>query len=480
MPQPPADTTNAGPASRQFPLRSSDGALVVATAVLGVWLNLFTITSTNIALPSIAADLDASGMWQRWILNAYLVGLSAPLLVAGALADRYGRRRLFDIGALVFAFGSLGAVLAPSTGLLVAARAVQGLGGAVITPAGLALIESCIASDERSKAIGVYTGLIGVASASGPVLGGVLSQTLSWRLVFAVPVAIAVAALLVSRRIPETWDPDGRDQPLDLVGAGLLLVVLGGISYSFIAGPERGWTSPSVATVAAASAAAMALLAVREHRHPHPMIPVELFRVRAFSVAASETVLAYAALGVTMFLVSVHLQVTGGWSPIAAGLALLPVTAMMILGSPVAGRLLDSVGPRIPLTLGPLAMAAGVLLFARLPADPDWLTDVAPAALAFGAGLAATVSPITTTAVDTVSERHAGAASGVSNTAARLAEAISIAVVPTLAGLTGRDLNVGARLAEGFPTAMHLAAGLLVAAASLAAAGLRRHDLDRR
>lgn len=479
---PPETATPArasdGPASRDFALRSRRGVLVVATAVLGVWLNLYTITSVNVALPSIAEDLGASGMWQRWILNAYLVALSAPLLVAGTLADRFGRRRLFGIGAGIFALGSLGAALAPTTGVLVAARAVQGVGGAVVTPGGLAIVEAGIRAGERSRAIGAYTGLIGIASASGPVLGGVLSQTSSWRWVFVVPVGIAVAAVAVSRRIPETWDPDGRDRRLDLVGAGLLLLASAGASYSTIAGPERGWTAPPIVVVGAAALAAVVALALWERHHPNPMIPVALFRVRAFSVATSATVLVYAGLGVTMFLVSVFLQVAGGWSPIATGVALLPVTAMMILGSPVAGRALGSVGPRIPLTLGPLAMAGGILLFARLGEDPGWLVDVAPAALLFGVGLAATVSPISTTAVDTVSEHHAGAASGVSNTAARLAEAVSIALVPTLAGLAGEDLNVGERLAAGFPTAMHLAAALVALGAATAAVGLRRHDLD--
>jgi EmrB/QacA subfamily drug resistance transporter len=474
-PEPEGPDTDRGAVA----LRSGTGAAVVATAVLGSALWLYMVTSVNVAIPTIAGDLGAGGAGQRWIVNAFLVALAAPLLAAGALGDRYGRRRVFRWGVVVFGMGSMASALAPTTGTLIAARVVQGVGGAAVTPGSLSLIEGTLRSQDRSRAIGLWAGLLGVPAAAGPLLGGVASQTVGWRLVFAVPVGLAAVTLWVSRRVPESDDPDARHRPLDAVGAGLLVAALAGLSFVFIDGPERGWGDPVTVGLAVATVAAGSALVGWERRSPAPMVPVGLFRVRPFSVANAQTVAAYAGLGVAMLLVSVHLQVAGGWSPIGAGVALLPITVVMVIGSPLAGGLLDSTGPRWPLAAGPALMAVGVVLFARLGPDPTWAVDVLPASAVFGLGLAATVSPVTTTAIDSVSPARAGAASGVSNTSARMGEALGVAIIPTLGGLTGDALSDADGLLDGFPRALYVAAAVLVLAAVAGGAGLRTDDLAR-
>ena len=438
---------------------TTPGRWVLAIAVLGSGIVFLDGTVVNVALPRIGEDLDAETSSLQWILNGYMLTLASLILLGGSLGDRYGRRRIFVFGIAWFTVASLLCAVAPSSEALIAARLLQGVGGALLTPGSLAMIESSFRPADRARAIGAWSGLGGVATALGPLLGGWLVEAVSWRAIFLINVPIGIfVALMATRHVPETRDDDAPER-LDGLGALLAAVGLGGVTYALIQGPDDGM---SAAIVVAAVAGVLALVAflLQERRSPHPMMPIGLFRSRQFSAANAVTFVVYAALSGVFFLLVAFLQIAAGYSPIAAGAASLPVTALMLLFSARSGALAQRIGPRIPLTLGPLIIAAGMVMMAQIDPDGSYVTSVLPAVLVFGAGLTLVVAPVTATVLAAADSRHSGIASGVNNAVSRVGGLLAVAVLPLIAGLTGDSFYDPVAMTDGFHTAMYVAAGL--------------------
>jgi EmrB/QacA subfamily drug resistance transporter len=427
-------------------------------------------TIVNVALPSIGADLDAGLAGLQWILNGYLVTLTALLLLGGSLGDRFGRRRVFDLGVVVFAVASVLCGLAPSTPVLVGARALQGVGGAMLVPGSLALLTATMHPDHRARAVGAWSGLTGVASAIGPFVGGWLVDAASWRWAFLLNVPIGLAVLWAARAVPDTTD--GRaGRHLDLAGAGCAAAGLGLLTAGLI-GAGEGWTPATVAATVAGGGLLVAFVAL-EARATEPMLPLSLFADRQFTGANLVTLAVYAGLGVAFFLVVVNLQVALGYSALEAGVALLPVTVLMLLLSARFGALAQRIGARLPMTVGPILVAAGLLGLTQVGATDRYVTAVLPGAVVFGLGLAVTVAPLTATVMASVEEEHLGVGSATNNAVARLAGLLAVAVLPTVAGV---ELVAGGPSGSipGYRTAMAASAVLCLAGAAIAFATIRR------
>ena len=432
---------------------------MLAIAVLGSGIAFLDGTVVNVALPSIGDDFGAETSSLQWILNGYLLTLASLILLGGSLGDRYGRRRIFVIGVAWFTAASLLCAIAPSANALIAARLLQGVGGALLTPGSLAMIEASFRPGDRARAIGAWSGLGGVATALGPLLGGYLVEAVSWRAIFLINIPIGLfVAVMATRHVPETRDPNAPAK-LDAAGATLAAIGLGGTTYALIEAPGKGMTAPIVVAAVAGVLALVAFLIV-ESRSSHPMMPLGLFHSRQFSAANLVTFVVYGALGGVFFLLVAFLQISAGYSPVAAGAASLPVTLLMLLLSARSGALAQRIGARIPLTLGPLVIAAGMLLMARIPPDADYLTSVFPAVVVFGLGLTLVVAPVTATVLAAADSRHSGIASGINNAVSRVAGLLAVAVLPLAAGLTGDSFYDPAAMTSGFHTAMHITAAL--------------------
>jgi EmrB/QacA subfamily drug resistance transporter len=434
----------------------------VAATVLGSGMAFLDGTVVNVALPAISDDLDTSVSGLQWIVNSYLVTLSALLLLGGTLGDRYGHRIVFVAGAAVFTVASVLCGLAPTSGFLIAARALQGVGGALLVPGSLAIIAATFHPDDRGVAIGAWSGLAGVASSIGPFLGGWLIDAVSWRLVFLINIPLAAATIWISiRHVPETRS--SRHAPLDIPGAALITLSLAGISYAAI-DHGRG------AAVAAAVVGAITLVAflVVEHRSDHPMLPLGLFRSPQFTGTNLTTLAVYAGLGGAMFLVVLRLQVTLDYSALAAGASLVPFTIIMLLLSPFAGQLGQRIGARIPLTVGPLIAAAGLFVLSGLGAGDSYVGDVLPGVVVLGIGMAVTVAPLTAAVLGSVSDDMAGVASGVNNAVARFAGMLAVAALPGLAGIAAGG-SIADSIDAGYDTAMVIAAVTTAAGGMIAA-----------
>ncbi|MGH3412903.1 MAG: MFS transporter [Marmoricola sp.] len=449
---------------------------MLAATVLGSAAGFLDATVVNVALPDIGRDLDAGVAGLQWVVSGYTLTLGSVLLLGGALGDRYGRRRVFLVGIAWFVVASVLCAAAPSSGLLVGARLLQGVGAALLTPGSLALIQASFPRAERSRAIGLWSALSGVGAALGPVVGGYLVEAISWRAVFLLNVPIGVLVVLAAlRHVPESHDPTVSGRP-DLPGSGLVLVGLGGLSFALIEGPG-GQIGPGVAAAAVASGL-VALLAfvMVERRRTHPMLPLAVFSSRTFTGANLVTFAVYAALAGVQFLLVIHLQTTLGYSPLAAGAATLPVTVIMLLLSSRSGLLAQRRGPRLQLVAGPFVLAIGTLLTARIGPGDSYAGTVLPAVIVFGLGLATLVAPVTSTALAAVDERHAGVASGVNNAVSRVAGLAAVAGLPVAAGISGADFSDPVAMQHGFPIAMAVAA-VLAAAGGLAAAFTIRNDV---
>ncbi len=463
------DPPPAGTVADPLALSSGRGHWVVAATVLGSGIALLDSTVVGIALPSIGRDFHGGVDTLQWVVTGYALTLAAFLLLGGSLGDRYGRKRIFSVGVVWFAAASACCGLAPGAGLLVLARVVQGVGGALLTPASLAILQASFRVDDRARAIGAWSGFSGVAAAAGPLVGGYLIAVGSWRWVFFInlPVA-AVVLVLTARHVPESRDPTSTGR-IDALGASLAVVVLAGLTYGLIEAPTRGWSSPAVvASLAVAAVAAPAFLIV-EHRRARPMLPLGLFRSRQFSGANAVTFAVYGALGGALFLLPVELQIVKHYSPLESGLALLPLTLVMLALSARSGQLSTRIGPRLQMTVGPLVVGAGLALLARATEPGSYWTQVFPAVLLFGFGLAVTVAPLTATAMGAAPAEHSGIASAVNNVVARAAGLLAVAVLPLVAGLTGAAALGATELAAGFRTAM-LISGVTCAAGGLIAA----------
>jgi EmrB/QacA subfamily drug resistance transporter len=454
---------------------SPAGRWVLLATVLGSSLAFIDSTVVNIALPAIGEDLGGGAAGLQWTINGYALSLAALVLLGGSLGDRFGRRRVYLIGIGWFAVASLLCGLAMNIELLIAARTLQGVGGALLTPGALAILEASFVREDRAKSIGAWSGLGGIGGALGPFLGGWLVEVGDWRLIFLINVPIAALVMLVTaRHVPESHNP-AAPRELDVAGVLTGAAGLGGLTYGFTAWPADGPGSPQVVISLLIGVAGLVAFVLTERRSRHPMLPLEIFRHRAFTGANLVTFLVYAANGGVFFLVVLNLQVVSGFSPLASGLALLPVTVLMLLLSARAGGLAQRIGPRIPMTAGPLVSAVGLLWMSRIGPDASYWADVLPPVLIFGIGLCLLVAPLTATALGALDDMHAGIASGVNNAVARAAGLLAVAILPLAAGLGTGSLTNAADLAPTYRTSLMICAALLVAGAGLAAALIPTH-----
>ncbi|MGA5299616.1 DHA2 family efflux MFS transporter permease subunit [Nucisporomicrobium flavum] len=459
--------TSLAPAS-QVRYGTGPGRWVLLATVLGSGLAFVDATVVNIALPMIGRDLGSSAAGLQWTVNGYTLSLASLILLGGSLGDRVGRKRIFLIGVAWFAAASLLCGLAQNTGMLVGARVLQGVGGALLTPGALAIIEASFVPKDRARAIGAWSGLGGIGGALGPFLGGWLVGLGTWRYIFLINVPLALVVLLVAaRHVPESRSPSAAGR-IDLAGVLTGAIGLGGLTYGFTAWTARGPASPVVLAALLTGVAGFAAFIIAERRTANPLLPLPIFRNKAFSGANLVTFLAYAANGGVFFLVVLNLQVVAGFSPLAAGLALLPVTVLMLLLSAPSGALGQRIGPRLPMTAGPLICAAALLLMSRIGAGTGYLTGVLPAVTLFGLGLCALVAPLTATALGSLDDTYAGIASGVNNAVARAAGLLAVAVLPLAAGLGSGNLTDAAQLHPVYRTSMQICAALMAGAGLLA------------
>ncbi len=447
-------------------LKSSAGRWAVAAAVLGSGAVFLESTVMTVALPAIGRDLGLGLSGLQWLLNAYLLPLSALILLGGSLGDRYGRRRVFVVGLIGFAGASALCMVAPGFQTLVGCRLLQGVFGALLVPNSLAMVDMSFVEEDRGAAIGRWAAWSGVSTAVGPLVGGWLVDALSWRWVFAcvVPFALA-AAWIAARRVPAD-EPSGAGT-VDYAGAVLVTLGLAGVTAALVAGPSLGGSAGE----AAAGGGGLVLLVgfvLVEHRARDPLLPLQLFRSRQFTGTNLVTLLVYAALGGFFFLFVLMLQNTLGYSALSSGAALLPVNLLMLLVSPRAGRWSTRVGARLPMTLGATVAASGLLLLSRVGPGATYLTGLVPGLVLFGTGLATLVAPLTAAVLGAAPEERAGVASAVNNAAARLAGLLGTAVLPLAAGLGGATELRGAALAHGVGAALRISAGLCLAGAALA------------
>ena len=452
---------------------SAAGRWVIAATVLGSGMASIDATVVGIALPTIGREFHASFGTLQWVVTGYTLALAALLLLGGSLGDHFGRRRVFTIGVVWFTVASAACAVAPGSTVLIVTRVLQGVGAALLTPGSLAILQASFRDDDRGSAIGAWSGLGGVATAAGPLLGGYLVTAGSWRWIFLINLPVGAVVLFVSvRHVPESRDPTATSH-LDLGGAALATVALASITFGLIEGPTRGWGTPLIVSVLVVGAVAAAAFVLVERSSSTPMLPLSLFRVRQFSVTNLVTFVVYAALGGALFLLPVQLQVADHYSPVESGVALLPLTVVMLALSARSGRLATRIGPRLQMILGPVVVGMGLALLTRVTTDRSYLTGVLPAVLVFGLGLAVTVAPLTATALSSVADEHAGLASAVNNDVARVGALVAVAVLPALAGITGTSYLHPAELSSGFRTAVLISAGLCVAGGVLAALGIQ-------
>ncbi|MGK2877530.1 MAG: MFS transporter [Solirubrobacterales bacterium] len=436
--------------------------------VLGSAMVFLDATVVNVAVPTIGREFDAGISELQWVLNGYLLSLAALILLGGSLGDRFGRRRIFVLGAIWFTAASVLCGMAPTGEWLIAGRVLQGVGGALLTPGSLAIIEAGFAREDRGRAIGIWSGLAGVSTAIGPPLGGWLIDVLSWRAVFFLNVPLGILVVILAlRHIPETRD-DSLKGDVDYAGAGLAVIALGAISWALIEGPARGFDEPVVVAGLVIGLLSVALFLLRERRAAEPMLPLELFRSRTFSAANMITFVVYGAFGGALFLLTVLLQTALDYSPLVAGLATLPVTFMMLLFSARSGAVAQRIGPRVPLTLGPLVLAASLLAMHTIDVDSTYLTGVLPQVMLLAIGLVIVVAPVTATTLAAAPDERAGVASAVSNAVSRAGQLFAIALLPAIGGLQGAEYDDPSAIVSTFQTAVLFSAALCALGAVIA------------
>ncbi|MEV0587644.1 MFS transporter [Nonomuraea sp. NPDC050310] len=438
----------------QVHLKTARGRWILAATVLGSGLTMLDSTVVNVALPFLGRDLktDMSGL--QWSVNAYTLTLAGLILLGGGLGDRYGRRKIFLIGTVWFALASLMCGLATNIEVLIAARALQGVGGALLTPGSLAIIQASFCRDDRPRAVGAWSGLGGVASAIGPLVGGWLVQGPGWRWAFLINLPFAALVVLVTlRHVPETRDEQSTGK-FDVAGSALAALALAGVTYGLI---DLGTPLPLIAGIVLG----VAFVALEIRRSPDALVPVGLFKNHVFTAVNVVTLIMYGAMGVAFFLLGLQLQVVSQFGPIAAGSALLPVTLLMMVLSAPAGELAKRIGPRWPMTLGILVAGLGFLWMASIGEGSNYWLQVLPAVSLFGLGLSAAVAPLTATVLATADERYAGTASGINNAVARTGSLLLVAALPPMVGLVGTAFDQPAVFDVGYRLAMLISAGLM-------------------
>jgi EmrB/QacA subfamily drug resistance transporter len=447
-------------------VRTSKRFTLIAT-ILGSSIAFIDATVINVALPPIQQDLGGGLTAQQWIVDAYLLTLGSLILVGGSLGDIFGEVRMFTLGVAAFGVASVLCALAPTANALIVFRGLQGVAGALLTPASLAVITSTFSGHERGAAIGTWTAWTGVSTVVGPLLGGWLIGISSWRVIFLLNVPIAVLTIAIALRLMPRSETRRARVRVDLAGALLCVAGLGGLVFGFIEQPSRGWSDPTIVGTIAGGAVCLVAFVIWEMRAPVPMLPLRLFRMRNFTIANIETFAVYGGLSAWSFFLTLFLQQLAGYSPFRSGLATLPVTIAFVALSRFAGQWSMQVGPRFFMAAGPLVAGASTLMLARLPTDLDYWTDLLPSLTGFAVGLALTVAPLTTTVLSDAGPGDAGVASGVNNALARVAGLIAIAVVGVVVASGAHRLTV-----HGFHEAMMITAVLVMAGGAIGAVGI--------
>jgi len=455
---------------------SAQGRWVVAAMIMGSSVAGIDSTVVAVALPAIGRNLHVGFQALQWTVTSYTLTLASLILLAGSLSDRWGRRRVFLAGLGWFTVASVLCAAAPGIGWLIAARAVQGIGGALMTPASLAIIETAFRPGDRTRAIGTWAGFTGVSAAIAPFLGGWLLEAGSWRAIFLINIPVAAVTARVTRRhVPESRDTSASGSA-DWPGALAGVAALATITYAIIVLPGAGVTSPQFAAAAALAVVSSAAFVVTERRGNHPMLPPAIFAPAQFRAANAVTFVVNGALGGFAFVFIPALEIIAGYSPVVAGSALVPVTVMTVLLSGASGRLAQRIGPRPPLVAGCLMCAVASMLAVRIGSRADYWTSVFPLAVLFGLGLASLIPPLTASAMNSAPDSLAGLASGVNNAVARVAGLLWIAALPPITGLTGAAYADPAQFRSSFAQVSWICAAAFACAAALAATFITRPD----
>ena len=436
---------------------------VLATTIVGSSMAMIDGTVVNVALPRIGAQFHASVAGLQWIVDGYLLSLAALVLVAGVFGDRYGRRRVYLIGVGLFAASSLLCGLTPDTTLLVIARILQGVAGALVSPGALAILQSTFAREDRARAIGAWSGLGGVATAIGPLVGGALVQIWSWRLAFLINPPVAVLCIVLAIKfVPESRDDEAVGKRPDLISSAMIAIGLAGITALLVEAPAEGITNPLVLAAGILGVAGLTAFVLRQRMSANPLVPAALFANRTFTLANVLTFAVYTALGGVTMLMVLQLQVSLHYPPTLAGISSLPMTIIMLLLSARSGKLASRIGPKLQLTIGPLLIAAGMLLLRDVTPGASYIFGVLPGILVFALGLACVVAPVTATVLAAAPDHLAGAASGMNNAVARTGGLLAVAVLPAVTHLSGSAYTSPAELTASWRMSLLICAALAV------------------
>jgi EmrB/QacA subfamily drug resistance transporter len=476
----PADSAGRGGAAPPLRYASATGRWALAAVILGSGAAFLESSVVTVALPAIGRDLDLDLGGLQWVMNAYLLALSALIITGGSLGDLLGRRLVFVVGLIAFAATSLLCALAPSGEILIGARVLQGVAAALLVPASLAIVEASFAEEDRGQAVGAWAGWSGVSSLVGPFVGGWLVDAASWRWVFAIVVAVALfAAWIGARHLPESRARGAEAARPDWTGSVLISLGLAALTYALVEAGGRGLGDAVVTGTGAAGCLLLVAFLLYERRARQPMLPLGIFRSRQFSGANAATVANYVAIGAAFFFLSLQLQDVLGYTALAAGAASFPATLIMLALSPQAGKLGQRIGPRVPMTVGPLVLGAGMVMLAGVGRGDDYLTAVLPGVVVFGIGMTIFVAPLTAAVLAALPDDRAGIASAVNNAAARFAQLLATAALPAAAGLSATTAVTPDAFSDGYHSAMLIAAATAAVGGLISWATVRRAEQRR-